>query len=141
MDIDDIVEEAKRRDAEIQAEQGVVKPSTPVDLREVLLKPEAGVEEEEEKDEKEPGKLAKTCRFLGMILSSVLNRLAFMFNRWSRDYRYVAFVLKGEKQRLKERLMNELENEEDFQRVRETIFNNEVTREVQQVQTQADVDV
>lgn len=160
LNIDDIVRDAKRRDAEIRAEQGVPvrpHPSTvrepvgpiaigepvqpvPIGVSDVQLEPKSDDDKDSEDDKDDPGKLAKICGFIRMFMTSVLNSLTFAFNRWSRDYRYVAFILKGEKQRLKERLHNELENEDDYRRVRETIFNNEIARDVQQVQTQADVE-
>lgn len=140
LNIDDIVANAKKLDDEMAAQQ-----SKPVQADDVIIIEEKGERHDDDVadgsgEKKEQGKLASALTFAQMLLTSCLNYLTFTFNRWSRDYRYVAFVLKGEKQRLKERLTNELENEDDFGRVRETIFNNAMTREVRQVHTEADVE-
>lgn len=96
----------------------------------------------EEKEEKTGGgnNVTSGLKFSGMLLGSILDCLARTFNRWSRDYRYVAFVLKGEKRRLKETLMQELEYENDFRRVRETVFNQEVSRKIHYVHTSRDIE-
>lgn len=159
-DLKEIVSEAEKREAVIKREYSrdstsSLPPSSSsggINVNDIRLTmtsiPEAEDEEEKAAKARKPpseeaagNNVTYGLKFCGLLLGSVLNSLASTFNRWSRDYRYVAFVLKGEKRRLKETLMQELEHENDFRRVRETLFNQEVSRKIHYIHSSRDIEM
>lgn len=95
---------------------------------------------EDEEQKKSPSKIASACRFVGMFLSKILDQCSFWFNKWSRDYRYVGYVLKQEKRLLKDSLLNEIENDNNVRRVRETVFHSEIGRKIQIVKSDDEIE-
>lgn len=87
-------------------------------------------------------KLGSACAFVGKFFGKFLDHCSFWFNKWSRDYRYVAYVLKKEKRMLKDSpdYVQELQRESDVRRVRKTIYESEIGERFRTVRSDSEVE-
>uniref|UniRef100_A0A915KAT0 Piezo non-specific cation channel R-Ras-binding domain-containing protein n=1 Tax=Romanomermis culicivorax TaxID=13658 RepID=A0A915KAT0_ROMCU len=93
-------------------------------------------------DRKPDSFTVSVLKFLRYACVSVPDHCAFWFNKWSRDYRYVAHVLKKEKRVLKENLSHAQQQGtiNNVKKVRETIFSGEFGQRIHLVKSESEID-
>lgn len=117
-------------------------------LREALLNKKISDIEEtaDERYKKRPSlkskwkKLFAAINLVEMFLSSILDNCTVFFNHWSRDCRYVNYVLKNEKRLLMDALTKELEGETSVRKVQEKISTKEIGRRIRKIPTASDIE-